>query len=104
RARDLLRDVALVEAVVRRVDRLLAALALAQRVLLRLDELAERRGQVRLPEDLAGPRRLPLLPEVRQEHRLRVGPLLDPVLLTLDRVRGLRLDGVALRHLDRRLE
>ena len=41
---------------------------------------------------------------MHEERLTRVGPLADPILLALDRVRELRLDGIALRHLDRRPE
>ena len=82
----------------------LRRLAGLERLLLGLDELAQRGREVRLPEDLAGLRRLARLAEVRQEHRLRVGPLLDARLLALDGARDLLLDRVAVGHLDRRLE
>src|SRR5262249_57860140 len=58
-ADELLRDVALVEAVVRREDRVFAALPRLPSVALRLHQLPERREQVRLPEDLARLGRLP---------------------------------------------
>jgi hypothetical protein len=73
-----------------------------QRRGLRLDELPERRREIRLTEDLAGFRRLALLAGVRQEHRGRVLPLLDLRLLPLDPVGGLRVDRVAVGHGDRR--
>ena len=69
-ADELLRDVALVEAVVGGVDGLLAGLARLERLLLGLDQLAQRGGQVGLLEDLARLRRLARLAGVRQEDGL----------------------------------
>ena len=104
-AHDLIGDIALVEAVVRRVDGLLARLLRAQRLSLGLDQLAERRSEVGLPEDLARDRRLACLAHMREEHTRRVLPLLDARLAVLDPVRRLRLDRIALLgHLDRRRE
>jgi len=63
-ADELAGDVALVEAVVGRVDGLLAGLAVGEGLALRLDELLERREQVGLAQDLPGVARLPLLAQV----------------------------------------
>ncbi len=101
-AHELLGDVAAIEAVVRRVDRFFAGLAGSQRIALSLDELAQRGGEVRLAEDLAGLGSLTFLPDVRQVDLPRVLPLLDPLLVALDPVRRLRLDRVPFGHLNRR--
>ena len=61
------RDVAPVEAVVGGLDRLLAALARRERLLLGLDQLAQRRGEVGLRKISPGSRRLARLARVRQE-------------------------------------
>src|SRR5206468_6384032 len=52
-AHELPRDVSFIEAVVRRVDRLLPRFASRERLLLGLDQLSERRRKICLPEDLA---------------------------------------------------
>ena len=94
-AHDLLRDVALVEAFVHGLDGVLARAPRFERRLFCLDEFAQGRGQIGLPENLAGLRRFARLPGVRQEHGRRVLPLLDFALLALHGVGGLRVDGVA---------
>ncbi len=94
------RDVALVEAVVRGLDRVLARLAGGERLLLGLDQLAQRVGEVLLAEDLARLRRFACLAEVRQHHLLRIGPFLQLVAPALDRVRGFGFDRIAVRELD----
>jgi hypothetical protein len=100
-AHELCADVAAVEAVVRGLERFLARLASLQRALLGLNELPERRGEVRLAEHFARNRRLAGLPEVREHDGLRVRPLLERLLLRLDAVRRLGLDRVAVGELDR---
>ena len=99
-ADELLGDVAPVEAVVGGVDRLLAALARGERLLLRLHQLAQRRRRSGW-RNLARLRRLARLAGVGQEHRLEYGHSVDPLLLPLDGVRELRLDRIAVGHLDR---
>ena len=103
-ADEFLRDVAFVEAVVGRVDRVAPVLALAQRPSLGVDQLAERRREIGLPEDLSRLGRLTCFAQMRQHHRARIAPLLQPALVPLDRVGRLFFDGVAVRHPDRRLE
>ncbi len=67
-AHEFLGDVAAVEAVVGRLQGFLARLAGLQRRRFRLDELAQRRREVGLAEDLAGDRRLARLARMRQHH------------------------------------
>ena len=95
-------DVSLVEAVVGSLDRVLAGLAGGERLLLRLDQLAQRRCEVRLAEDLASPGCFALLAGVRQHHPLRVRPLLQLLLPAFDPVGGLAVDRIAVGELDRR--
>ena len=101
---ELLGDLAPIEAVVGRLERLLAALARLEGLLLRLDELSQGRREVLLDEHLAGHRRLAPLAGVGKEHRPGVGPAGEPLLLPLERVRELGLDRVAVGHLDRGLQ
>ncbi len=96
----LLRDVAFVEAVVRGIDRFLSRLSPGKSLTLRLDQLAQRSGKILLHEDLAGLRCLTLLPGVRQKKLARVLPLLDVILLSLDRASRLCLDRIAIGHLN----
>ena len=99
-AHELASDVAAVEALVRRHDRLRAARAPTERLALGLHQPGESGGEVGLAEDLTRIRRLPGLPRVRQHHLARVAPLLDPPLLPLDGVRRLGVDRVTVRELD----
>ena len=99
-AHEFLGDVAAVEAVVGRHDRILAGGTGSQRFGLGLDELFKGAGEVLLNEDLAGGGGGAVLAVVREEDRLRVRPLRQPVLLALDGVGRLRLDRVAARHVD----
>ena len=103
-AHELVGDVAAVEAVVGRLQRFLARLAGLQRIRFGLDQLAQRRGEVGLAEDLARDRRLARLARVRQHHGLRVRPLLELALLQFDAIRGLGVDRVAVRERDRGAE
>src|SRR6185503_15011811 len=104
-ARELASDVAFVEAVVRGHDRLLAILASLERLRFCLHQLAQRHGQIRLPENFSGHRRGTLsLAIVNQERPLRLRPLAQLVLELLDRIRGLRFDRIAVGHLDCRRE
>ena len=105
-AHELLGDVAAVEAVVGGAQGLLAGLALFQRRRLGLDQFAQRVEQVRLAEDLAGPRcGAPLAVfgrrQVGQEDPRRVRPLLEHLPAALHVVGLGALDRVAVRHLDR---
>ena len=79
-------------------------LATPERLLLRLHELAEGRREVGLAENFAGFGRFARLAGVWQHHGARVLPLFEPALVSLDRIRGLLLDGITVRHADRRLE
>src|SRR6185312_12395385 len=82
----LLCDVALVEAIVRCIDRLLARLALLQCLLLGVDELAPRHCEVLLSEDLAGFRRWMRRAGMWEQHGGGVFPLHDGVAIMLDGV------------------
>src|SRR5947199_196224 len=62
------------------LDRLLAALTALERLLLGLDQLAQRGGEIGLAEHLAGVGGFALLARVREVHRTRVLPLLDALL------------------------
>ncbi len=99
-AHELVGDVAAVEAVVGGHDRFLAGLLRTERLLLGLDELAQRGREVGLAEDLARLRRFVRLAQVREEDGLRVGPLFGSVPGALDRTHELRLDGIAVGHLE----
>jgi hypothetical protein len=79
-AHELLRDVALVEAVVRGEDRVLPALSGLERLLLGVDQLLERREEVRLAEDLARLRRLSFLFGASGRAPSEYGQSLDPTL------------------------
>ncbi len=99
-AHEFLADVAAVEALVRGHDRFLARAARGERLRLRLHQLAQRRRQVRLAEDLSRVRRLARLSEMRQHDGLRVRPLLDLLLQGFDPVGGLGVDRVAVGERD----
>ena len=75
-----------------------------ERLLLRVDELAQRGREIGLLEDLAGLRGLARLARVREEHGLRVRPLLELSLLAFDRAGERGLHGIAVGHLDGRLQ
>jgi hypothetical protein len=108
-------DVAAVEAFVGGHDGLLACGAALEGALLGLDQLAQRRRELGLAEDLTGARRLATggggiaatrggertgLERMRQHDARAVRPFLDLGLVALDGVRGLRLDGVAVGERD----
>ncbi len=103
-ANELSGDVALVEPLVGRVDRLLPAVAPGEGFLLRLYQLPERRCQVRLPEHLTGIGSLPLFAQMWEVDLPRIPPLPDSLLVALDRSRCLCLDGIPFRHLYGRLQ
>ena len=89
---ELLRDVALVEPIERGPDRRRARGLLRQRLPLGLDELAQRRGVIRVLQQLAGLQRL----AVGQED-LRGGRILAEVVLpAIDRLRQHLIDRIAL--------
>ena len=101
-AHELPRNVALVEAVVGGIDRLLPAPPLSERLLLGFHQLPQRRGKVGLPEQLARLWRFAGLARVGKKQRPRVLPLLDECLVALDGVRRLVLHRIPVGHLDRR--
>ena len=103
-ANELLGDVTAIEPLVGGHDGVVAVLAAAERLLLGLHELPQRRREVRLAKDLACLGGFPGFAGVRQHHRARIAPLFEPALVALDRIRRLFFDGIAVGHLDRRLE
>jgi hypothetical protein len=105
---EIARDVAAIETLVGREDRLFAVLTGRERLFLGFDELGQGREQLGLLEDLPGHGRRPRLRsfriEVGQQHAARGLPTQQPLLVGLD-VRALRLlHGIAGRHLQRGLE
>ena len=101
-AHEFLRDVAAIEAVVRGLQGLLARLAGGERLLLSLDHLAQRGGEVGLAEDLTGAWCFARRAEVRQHHLFRVRPFLELFLPALDQIGGLAVDRIAVREFDGR--
>ena len=94
------RDVTLVEPVVRRIDRVLAVLAVGERLPFGLEKFPQRGREVGLSEDLSGAWSFAVLAQVGQVDLARVFPLFDPFFVPLDGVGRLRLDRIALSHLN----